>query len=105
MRLFILHKKLEIKQSEQELSYALYDELSWQPKDQESLQCIIKKCPSTCTGITLLETLSGNMDLGKWIYSMRNRIVHETRDAMIPLDQDENWATAIAGLIYIIKEI
>ena len=99
-----LHKKLALGISEQELSRTLYDELSWQPKDIEGLLGIIQHCDEESTGLKLLRSLAGEMKLEKWIYSMRNRIVHETRDALIPLDQDEKWEGAIAGMLYILKE-
>lgn len=41
----------------------------------------------------------------KYIYSMRNRIVHETREAIIPLTDNETWDKAIAGMLYFLKEI
>lgn len=101
----LLHKKLAIDISEQELSHVLYDNLSWQPKDLEGIESIISKISKESVAISLLTPLAKEQKLEKWIYSMRNYIVHETRDALIPLGDNHSWEMAIAGLIYILIEM
>ena len=83
----------------------LYDELSWQPKDLEGIEKIIDKCPLESECIKILKSLSGEQSMAKYIYSMRNRIVHETREAIIPLADNETWDKAIAGMLYLLKAI
>ena len=83
----------------------LYDELSWQPKDLDGIKKIIDKCPPESECIKILRSLSGEQSMEKYIYSMRNRIVHKTREAIIPLTDNETWDKAIAGMLYLLKEI
>ena len=38
------------------------------------------------------------------IYAVRNGIVHETREPLIPLENNERWEKLIAGMLLSIKE-
>lgn len=89
----------------QDFCNMLYDELSWQPKDLESIEKIIEKCPQESDCIRLFSSLAQGQSLAKYIYSTRNRIVHETREAMIPLGENETWDKLIAAMLYLLKEI
>ncbi len=100
-----LHKKLGLDISTQTLSCILYDELSWQPKDLDGINKIIERCSPESKAIKILRSICEDQTLPKFIYSMRNRIVHETRETSIPLTENERWEKAIAGLLYLIKEI
>ena len=66
---------------------------------------IIDKCPPESECIKILRSHSGEQSMEKYIYSMRNRIVHKTREAIIPLTDNETWDKAIAGMLYFLKEI
>lgn len=100
-----LHKKLGLSITSQTLSRMLYDELSWQPKDLDGIDTIIKKCSSNSNAIKILESVSEGQTLAKFIYSMRNRIVHETRETPIPLTDNKRWEKAIAGMLYLLEEV
>ena len=100
-----LHSKLDLSITPQDFSNMLYDELSWQPKDLEGIQKIISKCPPESECIKILKSISGKQSMKKYVYSMRNRIVHETREAIIPSTDNETWDKAIAGMLYLLKEI
>lgn len=100
-----LHSKLDLSITPRDFSNMLYDELSWQPKDIDGIKNLINKCPPESECIKILKSLSGEQSMAKYIYSMRNRIVHETREAIIPLTDDETWGNAIAGMLYLLKEI
>lgn len=100
-----LCSKLELGITPQQFSNLLYDELSWQPKDLEGIESIIKKCSAEARAIAYLKSVSGEQDLAKFIYSTRNRIVHETREAPIPLSENETWEKTIAGMVYLLQGI
>ena len=100
-----LHSKLDLSITPQDFSNMLYDELSWQPKDLDGIEKIINKCSPESECIKILKSLSGQQSMEKYIYSMRNRIVHETREAIIPLTDNETWDKAIAGMLYLLKEV
>ena len=99
-----LHTRLGLSISELDLSRVLYDELSWQPKDIEGIERIINKCPNT-RGVDILQTVAGEEKLSKYIYSLRNSIVHETRDSKIPINDDPKWDKVIEGILYLLLEI
>lgn len=99
-----LHSKLDVGITPIQLSNLLYDELSWQPKDLDGIESILNKCSPNSVGIQLLKTLCGEQTLSKYIYSLRNRIVHETREAIIPLADNERWEKAITGMLCLIKD-
>lgn len=99
-----LYDKLGLSITQQELSHMLYDELSWQPKDLDSIERIIKKCSPESKGVNILKSICGDQTLAKYIYSMRNRIVHETRETIIPLTDNESWEKVIAGMLYLIND-
>lgn len=99
-----LHSKLDVNITPQQLSNMLYDELSWQPKDLDGIERIINRCSPSSKGISMLKKISGEQKLAKFIYSLRNRIVHETRETLIPLTDNERWENAIAGILYLINE-
>ena len=82
----------------------LYDELSWQPRDIDGIQSIINNCHDT-KGVEILQMLAEGEDLPKYIYSIRNSIVHETKDARIPLTDDAKWENIIEGMLYLLLEI
>lgn len=98
-----LHKKLGVGISEQDLSRVLYEELSWQPRDLEGIESIIKEC-SNPLGIELLKELALEQGLAKYIYSIRNSIVHETKAAQIPLEDNSKWEKLIKGILYILMD-
>lgn len=102
----MLHSKLNIGITPIELSHMLYDELSWQPKDLDGIESIIRQCPQESVGIQYLKALRESEDqaLEKYIYKLRNRIVHETRESLIPLEDNESWEKAITGMLYLIKD-
>lgn len=100
-----LHSKLGLSISPQTLSSMLYDELSWQPKDLDSIEKIISKCSAESNAIKILKEICGDYTLAKFIYMMRNRIVHETRETLITLTDNESWEKAITGMLYLLKEI
>jgi hypothetical protein len=99
-----LHKRLGVEIPEQDLSRVLYEELSWQPRDLEGIESIIKEC-SNSLGIDLLKELALEEGLAKYIYSIRNSIVHETKAAKIPLEDNSKWEKLIKGILYILMDI
>lgn len=99
-----LHKRLGVAISEIDLYRMLYDELSWQPRDIDGIQSIINNCHDT-KGVEILQMLAEGEDLPKYIYSIRNSIVHETKDARIPLTDDAKWENIIEGMLYLLLEI
>ena len=99
------HNKLNSNITPQRLGQMLYDELAWQPKDLESINKIIEHCSEKSECIKMFKSICGDQNIGKYIYTMRNRIVHETRETIIPLSDNENWDKAIAGMIYLLNEI
>lgn len=101
-----LHSRLKLESiTPQDFSRMLYDELSWQPKDLDGIERIINKCPPESECIKILKSLSGEQSTAKYIYSMRNGIVHETRETIVPLTDDETWDKVIAGMLYLLKRI
>lgn len=98
-----LHKRLGVGIPEQDLSRVLYEELSWQPRDLEGIESIIKGC-SNSLGIDLVKELALEEGLAKYIYSVRNSIVHETKAAKIPLEDNSKWEKLIKGILYILME-
>lgn len=100
-----LYNKLGLSISQQTLSCMLYDELSWQPKDLDGINKIIERCPSESNAIKILKSICEDQTLAKFIYSMRNRIVHETRETPILLTDNERWEKAIAAMLYLLNEI
>ena len=99
-----LKEKLGITLSEKELSDILYDKLEWQPRDLESIDKIIKKFPRSSKTLKFLEESAMKESIPKFIYSVRNGIVHETREPLIPLENNERWEKLIAGMLLLIKE-
>ena len=99
-----LKEKLGITLSEKELSGILYDKLEWQPRDLESIDKIIKKFSQSSTALKLLEESAMKESVPKFIYAVRNGIVHETREPLIPLGNNERWEKLIAGMLLLIKE-
>lgn len=100
-----LHNKLGLGISPQTLSCMLYDELSWQPKDLDGIDKIIERCSSESNAIKILKSICEDQTPAKFIYSIRNRIVHETRETPIPLTDNERWEKAVAAMLYLLKEI
>ena len=82
----------------------LYDKLEWQPRDLESIDKIIKKFSQSSTALKLLEESAMKESVPKFIYAVRNGIVHETREPLIPLGNNERWEKLIAGMLLLIKE-
>ena len=99
-----LYKKLKIEMPISNFSHLLYDELQWQPKDLDCIQSIVDKLDQTSEALVNIKLVSKDMDIAKWIYKMRNSIVHETRETLIAIDDDEQWNNAITGLIYLLIE-
>lgn len=99
-----LHKRLGVGISELDLNNILYEELTWQPKDIEGIEKIIDKCPNS-RGVNLIQTVADKENLAKYIYKLRNSIVHETKDARIPLNDDHKWGKVIEGILYLLLEI
>lgn len=100
-----LHLKLGLGISPQTLSCMLYDELSWQPKDLDGIDRIIAKCSSESNAVKIMKGICEDQRLSKFIYSIRNRIVHETRETPIPLTDNERWEKVIAAMVYLLKEV
>lgn len=100
-----LYNKLALRISPQTLSCMLYDELSWQPKDLDGIDKIIQRCSPESNAIKILKSICEDQKLAKFIYSMRNRIVHETRETPIPLTDNERWEKAIAAMLYLLNEM
>lgn len=100
-----LYHKLGLDISPQTLSRMLYDELSWQPKDLDGINKIIERCSSESHAIKILKSICDGQEPAKFIYSMRNRIVHETRETFIPLTDDEHWEKVITAMLYLLNVI
>ena len=83
----------------------MYQELEWQPRDIESIERIIQGCSPESIAIKLLTECANGEKLPKFIYSVRNEIVHETRDPMIGLDANDRWEKLITGMLNLIKDI
>lgn len=97
-----LYKKLGLDITELDLSRILYDELSWQPKDIEGIEKILAKHDDSSNAKTLLNSVANGQKLERFIYSLRNRTVHETRETLIPLDDSSKWDAVIAGMLYLL---
>lgn len=65
---------------------------------------IIKKFSQSSTALKLLEESAMKESVPKFIYAVRNGIVHETREPLIPLGNNERWEKLIAGMLLLIKE-
>lgn len=100
-----LNERLGVDLSEKELGHILYQELEWQPRDIESIERIIQGCSSESIAIKLLTECANGEKLPKFVYSVRNEIVHETRDPMIGLDANDRWEKLITGMLNLIKDI
>lgn len=90
--------------TEQELSDLLYQELSWQPRDMDGIESIINSY-SDSVGVQFLQKIANGEKLSKLIYSIRNSIVHETKAARIPLEDNIRWENAIVGILYLLLDI
>ena len=99
-----LLKRLNVDITELDLNRMLYDELSWQPRDLDGIERILNKC-SNSKGVNLLQPLAGSENLSKYIYSLRNSIVHETKDTRIPLNDNLKWESVIEGILYLLLEV
>lgn len=97
-----LYRKLDLSVTVQAFNSMLYDELSWQPKDLDGINGILKSYSPEANAIKMLESVSGGGDLAKFVYSTRNRIVHETRETPIPLTADDIWEKTIAGILLLL---
>lgn len=100
-----LNERLGVDLSEKELGHILYQELEWQPRDIESIERIIQGCSPESIAIKLLTECANGEKLPKFVYSVRNEIVHETRDPMIGLDANDRWEKLITGMLNLIKDI
>lgn len=99
-----LYKRLEIEMPILNFSYLLSDELEWQPKDLDCIQSIVNELDETSEALKKIRLVSKDADIAKWIYKMRNSIVHKTQETLIAIDDDEQWNNAITGLIYLLIE-
>ena len=99
-----LHKRLDVGLSEMDLSRLLYEELSWQPKDIEGIEHLIENRKNT-KGVDILQTVAGDEQLPRFIYSVRNSIVHETKAARIPLSDNKKWEKTIEGILYFLLDL
>lgn len=99
-----LHGHLGVNMTEQELSDLLYQELSWQPRDMDGIESIINSY-SDSVGVQFLQKIANGEKLSKLIYSIRNSIVHETKAARIPLEDNIRWENAIVGILYLLLDI
>lgn len=95
--------RLNVDITESDLNTLLYEELSWQPRDLDGIEKILKKYP-VAKGVSLLQELAGEENLSKYIYSLRNSIVHESKDARIPLNDNSTWENVIEGILYLLLE-
>lgn len=99
-----LHSHLGVNMTEQELSDLLYQELSWQPRDVEGIESIVNSYADS-VGVQFLQKIANEEKLPKFIYSIRNSIVHETKAARIPLEDSTSWENVIAGILYLLLDI
>ena len=90
--------------SEIEFSRLLYEELSWQPKDIEGIEHLIENC-ANAKGIEILKDVAEGERLPKFIYSIRNSIVHETKDARISLEDNQKWERTINGILCLLSDL
>ena len=97
-----LYKKLSLDITALDLSRILYDELSWQPKDIEGIEKILATHDDSSKAKTLLNSVANGQKLERFIYSLRNRTVHETRETLISLDDATTWNAVIAGMLYLL---
>lgn len=56
-------------------------------------------------GVQFLQKIANGEKLPKFIYSIRNSIVHETKAARIPLEDNTRWESVIAGILYLLLDI
>lgn len=99
-----LHSHLGVNMTEQELSDLLYQELSWQPRDIDGIESILNNYAGSI-GVQFLQKIAHEENLPKFIYSIRNSIVHETKAARIPLEDNTSWENTIAGILYLLLDI
>ena len=99
-----LYRKLNLELSEIEFSRLLYEELSWQPKDIEGIEHLIENC-ANAKGIEILKDVAEGERLPKFIYSIRNSIVHETKDARISLEDNQKWERTINGILCLLSDL
>lgn len=102
---YSLHKTLSLSISEQDFSRLLYDELSWQPRDVDSIEKIISRIGTNSKAVQIINEINVEGSPAKFIYRMRNCIVHETRDALLAQNENEKWEKVITGLLYLLIEI
>lgn len=99
-----LHVELGIGISIPEFGKKLYNNLSWQPKDLDSIRAIFNNLNENSSAKSTIECICNGMDVSKWLYTMRNSIVHETREANIPLEDNTKWNKAITGVLRLLIE-
>ncbi len=100
-----LYTKLELSITIDNFYALLYDETQWQPRDIESVDAVFSRISKASIGIEKLKSVCGDMKTSKWIYKLRNSIVHQTHEALIPTHDDAKWNTVIHGVLTILTEI
>lgn len=100
-----LYRRLDLSIGECELNKILYDELSWQPKDLDAIRKLIEGIGPTSPGRRFISDVADGESIEKYLYSLRNSVVHETRETRIPSDDNIKWEKVIAGMLYFLIEL
>jgi hypothetical protein len=103
----VLYDKLDINTGFFDFESVLLDTLNWKANAESALSTLINRIDQTNTGYQLLQKYANKSGWGveTWVYKMRNKIVHQSSEALIACNDHEKWDEVIRGMLYFISSI
>jgi len=110
-RLLDLTKVWASDRSIAELADLLDKRLTWRPREEESLAKVIAGCPPA-TAAKLVSAFGGKLEAtsipaeiaARYVYNMRNGLVHFRGDTRIVQPVDEEWDQIVLAMIELVSE-
>jgi hypothetical protein len=92
-----------------ELYKAVEDSIGWRAKEEEAMKSLFDEHPSAhlrdeCLRVKLGITKTDEGEVGKWLYKIRNSLVHHRPALSLQNYTDEEWNDLLVCLIIATKD-